>query len=185
MKTKSEKLILGIETSCDETAAAVVADGREVLSNVIYTQIPTHTLYGGVVPELASREHVLKINQVIKKALEDAKKAYNNVLLSDKVDAAIISAAQGALDVDGYRAKISAAQTAIAQAEADVAAKEKNEVLILGAFGCGAFHNPPDVVADIFAKLIKNYDFEIVEFAVFCRGDDTSNYDAFKSKFLA
>ena len=72
MKTNSEKLILGIETSCDETAAAVVADGREVLSNVIYTQIPTHTLYGGVVPELASREHVLKINQVIKKALEDA-----------------------------------------------------------------------------------------------------------------
>ena len=67
------KYILGIETSCDETAAAVVADGREVISNVIYTQIPTHTLYGGVVPEIASREHVLKINQVIKKAMEDAK----------------------------------------------------------------------------------------------------------------
>ena len=66
------KYILGIETSCDETAAAFVADGRQVLSNVIYTQIPTHTLYGGVVPEIASREHVLKINQVIKKALEDA-----------------------------------------------------------------------------------------------------------------
>ncbi|MEE3399346.1 MAG: tRNA (adenosine(37)-N6)-threonylcarbamoyltransferase complex transferase subunit TsaD, partial [Eubacterium sp.] len=49
--------ILGIETSCDETAAAVVRDGREVISNVIYTQIPTHTLYGGVVPEIASREH--------------------------------------------------------------------------------------------------------------------------------
>ena len=67
------KYILGIETSCDETAAAVVRDGREVISNVIYTQIPTHTLYGGVVPEIASREHVLKINQVIKKALADAK----------------------------------------------------------------------------------------------------------------
>ena len=67
------RYILGIETSCDETAASVVADGREVISNVIYTQIPTHTLYGGVVPEIASREHVLKINQVIKKAMEDAK----------------------------------------------------------------------------------------------------------------
>ena len=67
------RYILGIETSCDETAASVVADGRKVISNVIYTQIPTHTLYGGVVPEIASREHVLKINQVIKKAMEDAK----------------------------------------------------------------------------------------------------------------
>ena len=67
------RYILGIETSCDETAASVVADGREVISNVIYTQIPTHTLYGGVVPEIASREHVLKINQVIKRAMEDAK----------------------------------------------------------------------------------------------------------------
>ena len=71
--------ILGIETSCDETAAAVVADGREVISNVIYTQIPTHTLYGGVVPEIASREHVLKINQVIKKALSDAEMTWEDI----------------------------------------------------------------------------------------------------------
>lgn len=71
--------ILGIETSCDETAAAVVADGREVISNVIYTQIPTHTLYGGVVPEIASREHVLKINQVIKKALDDAEMTWEDI----------------------------------------------------------------------------------------------------------
>ena len=74
-----KKYILGIETSCDETAAAVVADGREVISNVIYTQIPTHTLYGGVVPEIASREHVLKINQVIKKAVEDAKITWEKI----------------------------------------------------------------------------------------------------------
>ena len=74
-----KKYILGIETSCDETAAAVVADGREVISNVIYTQIPTHTLYGGVVPEIASREHVLKINQVIKKAVEDAKITWEEI----------------------------------------------------------------------------------------------------------
>ena len=64
----------------------------------------------------------------------------------------------------------------------DLAAKEKVEVLILGAFGCGAFKNPPEVVADIFASLIKNYNFETVEFAVFCR-NDTKNYDVFESRF--
>ena len=63
----------------------------------------------------------------------------------------------------------------------DVAAKEKVEVLILGAFGCGAFHNPPEIVAEIFATLIKNYNFGIVEFAVFCR-NDTRNYDIFKKE---
>ena len=63
----------------------------------------------------------------------------------------------------------------------DIAAKEKVEVLILGAFGCGAFRNPPEIVAEIFASLIKNYSFETVEFAVFCR-NDTKNYDVFKEK---
>ncbi len=62
-------LILGIETSCDETAAAVVRDGREVLSNVIASQIDIHAETGGVVPEVAAREHMLKINYVIEKAL--------------------------------------------------------------------------------------------------------------------
>jgi N6-L-threonylcarbamoyladenine synthase len=57
--------ILAVESSCDETAAAVVKNGREVLSNEIYTQIAIHTLYGGVVPEIASRKHIEKINQVI------------------------------------------------------------------------------------------------------------------------
>ena len=65
-------LILAIESSCDETAAAVVKNGREVLSNVIYSQIALHTVYGGVVPEIASRKHVEKINQVIESALEQA-----------------------------------------------------------------------------------------------------------------
>ena len=64
--------ILGIESSCDETAAAVVVDGREVRSNIISTQIPIHTLYGGVVPEIASRAHIERVNQVIAKALADA-----------------------------------------------------------------------------------------------------------------
>jgi len=61
--------ILGIETSCDETAAAVVRDGREVLSSVVYTQIPLHVPYGGVVPEIASRAHVEKIVQVVREAI--------------------------------------------------------------------------------------------------------------------
>ncbi|MCI8514178.1 MAG: tRNA (adenosine(37)-N6)-threonylcarbamoyltransferase complex transferase subunit TsaD [Lachnospiraceae bacterium] len=65
-------LILGIESSCDETAAAVVKNGREVLSNVISSQVNLHTLFGGVVPELASRRHIEKINPVIEKALADA-----------------------------------------------------------------------------------------------------------------
>lgn len=64
--------ILGLESSCDETAAAVVKNGREVLSNVIYSQIDIHTLYGGVVPEIASRKHIEKVDQVIEKALSDA-----------------------------------------------------------------------------------------------------------------
>ena len=70
---QEDVLILAIETSCDETAAAVVKNGREVLSNIIYSQIDLHTLYGGVVPEIASRKHIEKINQVIEKALTDAK----------------------------------------------------------------------------------------------------------------
>ena len=62
--------ILGIETSCDETAAAVVKDGHEVLTNVVYTQIPLHQPYGGVVPEIASRAHVEKISQVVGEAMK-------------------------------------------------------------------------------------------------------------------
>ena len=61
--------ILAIETSCDETAAAVVRNGREVLANIIFSQIDLHTLYGGVVPEIASRKHIEKINQVAGEAL--------------------------------------------------------------------------------------------------------------------
>lgn len=64
--------ILAIESSCDETAAAVVKNGRTVLSNVISSQIALHTLYGGVVPEIASRKHIEKINQVIEEALKEA-----------------------------------------------------------------------------------------------------------------
>ena len=72
MKMKDDVLILAIESSCDGTAASVVKNGREVLSNVIYSQIALHTEYGGVVPEIASRKHIEKINQVIEQALKDA-----------------------------------------------------------------------------------------------------------------
>lgn len=65
-------LVLGIESSCDETAAAVVKNGREVLSNIISSQIDIHTLYGGVVPEIASRKHIERINPVIEEALAHA-----------------------------------------------------------------------------------------------------------------
>ncbi len=68
----SDVKILAVESSCDETAAAVVVDGRDVRSNVISSQIALHTVYGGVVPEIASRKHIEKINQVITQALFDA-----------------------------------------------------------------------------------------------------------------
>ena len=75
---KKDILILAIESSCDETAASVVKNGRTVLSNVISSQIATHTVYGGVVPEIASREHIKAINYVIERALTEA-----NVTLED------------------------------------------------------------------------------------------------------
>jgi N6-L-threonylcarbamoyladenine synthase len=72
MTEQKDVLILAIESSCDETAASVVKNGREVLSNVISSQIELHKIYGGVVPEIASRKHIEKINQVIEEALSDA-----------------------------------------------------------------------------------------------------------------
>lgn len=86
---KEDILILGIESSCDETAAAVVKNGRTVLSNVISSQIELHKLYGGVVPEIASRKHIEKINQVIESALEEA-----NVTLND-IDAIAVTYGPG------------------------------------------------------------------------------------------
>ena len=79
MEEKKDLLILAIESSCDETAAAVVKNGREVLSNVISSQIALHTLYGGVVPEIASRKHIEKINQVIEAALDEAKVTLDDI----------------------------------------------------------------------------------------------------------
>ena len=70
--SEKDTLILAIESSCDETAASVVKNGRCVLSNIISAQIAIHTLYGGVVPEIASRKHIEKINQVVEAALKEA-----------------------------------------------------------------------------------------------------------------
>lgn len=72
-------LILGIETSCDETAAALVKDGRSLLSSVIHSQIPIHQPYGGVVPEIASRSHVERIDAVVEEALKRAGKTFEEI----------------------------------------------------------------------------------------------------------
>ena len=77
--TDKEIKILAIESSCDETAAAVVVNGRDVRSNVISSQIDLHTLYGGVVPEIASRKHIEKINQVIEEALAKAEMTLDDI----------------------------------------------------------------------------------------------------------
>ncbi len=84
-----ETKILAIESSCDETAAAVVVNGRDVRSNVISSQIDIHTLYGGVVPEIASRKHIERINQVVQQALDDAD------LTLDEIDAVAVTYGPG------------------------------------------------------------------------------------------
>jgi N6-L-threonylcarbamoyladenine synthase len=71
--------ILGIETSCDETAAAVVTDGVDLRSNVIVSQIDIHAEYGGVVPEIAARSHIEAIMPVIQKALIEAKMTWDDI----------------------------------------------------------------------------------------------------------
>src|SRR5437764_13031595 len=75
----SEACILGIETSCDETAAAVVRSGEQLVSNAVFSQIATHQPYGGVVPELASSEHLKAIIPVVRKALADAGRDYQSI----------------------------------------------------------------------------------------------------------
>ena len=76
---KSEIVILGIETSCDETSAAVLVNGTELRSHVISSQIVTHQRYGGVVPEIASREHILHIQPVVQQALDEAKLSFSDL----------------------------------------------------------------------------------------------------------
>jgi N6-L-threonylcarbamoyladenine synthase len=75
----ADAYILGIESSCDETGAAVVRSGEQIVSNVVFSQIATHQPYGGVVPELASREHLKAIVPVVRKALADANRTYDSI----------------------------------------------------------------------------------------------------------
>ena len=89
MKSSKDIYILGIESSCDETAASVVKNGREILSNVVLSQIDIHRLYGGVVPEIASRNHVEVVDRVVKMALNEA-----NVKLAD-IDAVAVTYGAG------------------------------------------------------------------------------------------
>ena len=84
-----QTLILAVESSCDETAVAVVADGKEILSNVVATQIDVHKEFGGVIPEVASRIHVENISMVIEEALHKA-----NVVMED-IDAVAVTQGPG------------------------------------------------------------------------------------------
>ena len=102
--------ILAIESSCDETSAAVVADGRDVLSNVIFSQIDIHKVYGGVVPEIASRSHIEKINQVIREALDQAQ------VTLDEIDAVAVTYGPGL---------VGPLLVGVSEAKAIVAAKKK------------------------------------------------------------
>ncbi len=89
LRAQPSVTVLGIETSCDETAAAVVKDGRVLLSNVISSQIPLHRKFGGVVPEVASRNHTLSINAVIEEALAKAE------VSADGIDAVAVTYGAG------------------------------------------------------------------------------------------
>ena len=82
-------LVLGIESSCDETAASIVKDGREILSNIVYSQAEEHGLYGGVVPEIASRRHIDAVSEVVQKCFDEAN------LTVDDIDAIACTFAPG------------------------------------------------------------------------------------------
>ena len=100
--SEKDTLILAIESSCDETAASVVKNGRCVLSNIISSQIAIHTLYGGVVPEIASRKHIEKINQVVEAALKEADVTLDDI---DAIGVTYGPGLVGALLVGGAEAK--------------------------------------------------------------------------------
>ena len=100
--SEKDTLILAIESSCDETAASVVKNGRCVLSNIISSQIAIHTLYGGVVPEIASRKHIEKINQVVEAALKEADVTLDDI---DAIGVTYGPGLVGALLVDVAEAK--------------------------------------------------------------------------------
>src|SRR5690625_7850974 len=89
-----DKIILGIETSCDETAAAIVKNGTEILSNVVSSQIESHKRFGGVVPEIASRHHVEQMTVVLEEAMNEAEAAW------DEIDAITVTEGPGLVGAD-------------------------------------------------------------------------------------
>ena len=127
MSETKDVLILAIESSCDETAAAVVKNGREVLSNVISSQIALHTLYGGVVPEIASRKHIEKINQVIEEALKEAE------VTLDDIDAIGVTYGPGL---------VGALLVGVAEAKAIAYAAGKPLVGVKGEYSIGLMRTP-------------------------------------------
>ncbi len=130
---EKDTYILAIESSCDETAAAVIKNGREVCSNIIFSQIELHKLYGGVVPEIASRKHIEKINQVIEEALLEAK------ISLDDIDAIAVTYGPGL---------VGALLVGVAEAKAIAYAKKKPLV--------GVHH----IEGHIAANYIENLDLE-------------------------
>ena len=146
MNSGQEVNILAIESSCDETAAAVVVNGRDVRSNIISSQIDIHTLYGGVVPEIASRKHMERINQVIAKALDTAK------MTLDDLDAIAVTYGPGL---------VGALLVGVAEAKAIAYARKLPFI--------GVHH----IEGHISANYIENKDLEPTFFCLFVSGGHT------------
>ena len=139
--SEKDTLILAIESSCDETAASVVKNGRCVLSNIISSQIAIHTLYGGVVPEIASRKHIEKINQVVEAALKEA-----DVTLDD-IDAIGVTYGPGL---------VGALLVGVAEAKAIAYAKKKPLVGVHHIEGhvSANYIDPPDLEPPFLCEII-------------------------------
>lgn len=100
LREKEQVRILALESSCDETAAAVIENGRRILSNVVFSQIDLHALYGGVVPEIASRAHVEACDRVVDQALEQAG------MTLQEVDACAVTYGPGLVGRAAYRGEL-------------------------------------------------------------------------------
>lgn len=100
LREKEQVRILALESSCDETAAAVIENGRRILSNVVFSQIDLHALYGGVVPEIASRAHVEACDRVVDQALEQAG------MTLQEVDACAVTYGPGLVGRAAYRSEL-------------------------------------------------------------------------------
>ena len=139
--SEKDTLILAIESACDETAASVVKNGRCVLSNIISSQIAIHTLYGGVVPEIASRKHIEKINQVVEAALKEA-----DVTLDD-IDAIGVTYGPGL---------VGALLVGVAEAKAIAYAKKKPLVGVHHIEGhvSANYIEPPDLEPPFLCEII-------------------------------